>query len=368
MKILYILNIPSPYRVAYLEELGKHCDLTVLFEKAASDERDSLWSDYSFKNFKGIIMRGMKIRVDSSFCPSVIRYLKKDVYDAIICGNVASFTGMLAIQYMRWKKIPYWLEADGAYAGSGKGIKESIKKHFIRDATGYFSTADETDGYFLMYGAKKERIYRYPFTSIYAKDIFPYVSSAEEKRSLREKWNVTEEKVILAVGPFVHRKGFDLLIPVAKDLCENTGIYIIGGAPTPEYEELVRNNNNIGAKIHFCGFKNKQELREFYRLSDVFCLPTREDIWGLVINEAMACGLPVVTTKRCIAGSVLVKDGENGYLVDVDDEKQLTDALKNILSDDNVIHSAGRHSIRRIQDYTLENMASTHIAILASNT
>ena len=52
--------------------------------------------------------------------------------------------------------------------------------------------------------------------------------------------------------------------------------------------------------------------------SDLFVLPTREDIWGLVINEAMSFGLPIITTRKCIAGTELITDGENGYLLEAD--------------------------------------------------
>ena len=57
--------------------------------------------------------------------------------------------------------------------------------------------------------------------------------------------------------------------------------------------------------------------------ADVFVMPTREDIWGLVINEAMAYGLPVVSTDKCIAALELVKNGRNGYIIPPNQPKEI---------------------------------------------
>ena len=77
MRILWITNIPSPYRVDFFNELGKSVDLTVLFERANASDRDSAWQDCKFENFTGIIMRGLSYASDSAFCPGVIRELKR---------------------------------------------------------------------------------------------------------------------------------------------------------------------------------------------------------------------------------------------------------------------------------------------------
>ena len=95
---------------------------------------------------------------------------------------------------------------------------------------------------------------------------------------------------------------------------------------------------------------------------DVFVLPTREDIWGLVINEAMAYGLPIVTTDRCVAGVELVENGVNGYVVPVEDETALADSLKRVLSGDTA--AMGSASLEKIRGYTIENMAKAHVAFL----
>ena len=77
IEVLWITNIPSPYRVDFFEGLGKKVVLTVLFEKSKSDERDDSWIQDSFNNFNAIIFNGINIRTDSSFNFKIRKYLKK---------------------------------------------------------------------------------------------------------------------------------------------------------------------------------------------------------------------------------------------------------------------------------------------------
>jgi hypothetical protein len=94
MKILWLTNIPSPYRVDFFNELGKYCQLTVLFERRASAERDESWKKFNAENFESIFLKGKNIGVAEAFCPSVKQYLKKDVYDHIVVTNFSDLTGM----------------------------------------------------------------------------------------------------------------------------------------------------------------------------------------------------------------------------------------------------------------------------------
>ena len=213
-KILYITTIPSPYRVAYFNELGKKCDLTVLFEKAGSDERDAVWRQYKFDNFKGIILPGKKLSVNTAFCPTILKYLKI-TWDEIVCCDVSTLTGMLAIQYMKLKKIKYWIEGDGAFAKSGKGFKEQVKKHFISGAYGYFSTSKLHDEYYVTYGAAMNKIRRYMFSSVVDSRIINLgngeVSQQIEKRDTlriqarRELGMEENDIIVLTIGQFIHK-------------------------------------------------------------------------------------------------------------------------------------------------------------------
>ena len=92
-------------------------------------------------------------------------------------------------------------------------------------------------------------------------------------------------------------------------------------------------------------------------------LPTKSDVWGLVINEAMAQGLPVVTTDGCVAGVELIENGVNGYIVPVDDNEALTEAIAKTLRGD--YRQMGRQALETIRPYTIENMVKAHVEIFS---
>ena len=366
-KILYITTIPSPYRVAYFNELGKKCDLTVLFEKSESDERDATWKQYSFVNFKGIVLPGKRLSVNTAFCPSILKYLKIS-WDEIVCCDVSTLTGMLAIQYMKIKKIKYWIEGDGAFAKSGKGCKEKIKRHFISGAHGYFSTSKLLDEYYATYGADVNKIKRYMFSSILNCKIIDLGGGAvaqqiEKRESLRIKarreLEIDENNIIiLTVGRFIHIKGFDILLHAAKLLDQKLNFYFVGGLPTDEYQTICTNDKL--KNVYFEGFKDSNTLAKYYMAADMFVLPTRADVWGLVINEAMAYALPVITTTKCIAGLEMVKDKINGYLVEPDNAVDLADRINKLAISRDLRNRFAINAKNTGKLYTIESMVESH--------
>lgn len=357
-KLLMLSNIPSPYMVDYLNELGKLCDVTAIFEKESSSIRDKSWKDYNFKNFKGIILKGINIKVsddDAAISPSVISYLKKDTYDYIVVGNPCTPTGMIAIFYMKLKKIPYCIQSEGGFAKDGKGFKENLKKKIFKDAHMYLSTGDIGDDYFVKYGANKDRIFRFPFSSLYDKDILENIISEKDKVKFKEELNITYKKIVISVGNFIERKGFEGLIKSFKGIDKQYGLYIIGGKPSEEYLNICKENNLDN--VHFIDFVDRETIAKYYMASDVFALNTLYDTWGLVINEAMSYGLPVITTNECYAGLTLIKDNENGYIVKPNDIKELNNKIDLLLKNYDLRKSMGEKNLAIAKEYTLENMA-----------
>lgn len=363
MKILFYTNIPSPYRVDFFNELGKYCELTVLFETGNSTERDKTWEQFEFKNFKGIILRGKRTSVDSAFCPGIVKYLKKNTFDHIFVAVIASLTAILAVSVLKAKRISYYYEGDGGFVGSTKGIKAAIKKMVISNAKLCFSTSSEFDRYCLTYGARRENIVRYPFSSVKEEDVLQEELTETEKNELKNQYGVVEPMAVISVGQMIQRKGFDLLLEVSKDLPEYVGIYIVGGEPT---EELLQyKEQNKLQHVHFVDFMPHERLIGFYRAMDIFVLFTREDIWGLVINEAMANGLPVISTDRCLAAVELIQKDYNGILVPVNGKAEMKNALLYLCENKEVRREMARNAALTIKkDSTIEAMVSAHMRIL----
>ena len=366
MKILFLTNVPSPYRVDFFNEFGKYCDLTVLFEKTTSDERDSSWKNYKFENFTGVFLRGVSVSTDTAICFEVNKYVSKGDFDYIICSNFMSPTGILAIMKMKCKKVSYFLEADGGIAKDGKGFKERLKKKVISNAAGYFSSSDVCDNYFIAYGADKEKLHRYPFTSLSDKDVLTTPLSAAEKKDLRRKLDLKEDHIVISVGRFSYLngygKGYDTLFKVCEKLPENIGVYVIGDEPTEEFVKW-RETKNLKC-LHFVPFKLKDELFEYYRAADISVLLSRGEAWGLVINESMANGTPVIATDACVGALELINHKNNGYIVPVDSVEKAYECITDFFSSNDCQNVLSHNAIETIKNYTIENMANTHIRVL----
>lgn len=357
MKVLYLTNVPSPYRVEYFNSLSEECQLTVIYEKPASDERDKKWTSTKAGGYEVIFLRGISTGVDSSFSFEIIKYLNGN-YDVIVLCGISSPTEIIAIEYCKLKKKRYFLESDGGIAKSGKGLKEWVKKKIVAGASGYFSTCKRHDDYYMAYGAIKSNLYRYPFSSVLEKDLVKESISKDEKKQIRLRLGIKDDRVILSVGQFIYRKGFDVLLQSAAEL-PHCAFYIVGGEATIEYLNYVKTLDLHN--VFFYGFKTKEELKEYYDAADLFVLPTREDIWGLVVNEAMSRGLPVITTDNCNAGLEMIKDGINGFLIPTNDVTALSNSIKKYFDGDTI--EMAKSALETAKNYTIEKMVYRHIEV-----
>lgn len=357
MKVLYITTVPTPYKVDFFEELGKLCELTVLFENETVSYRADGWMKNSFTNFRGFFLKGIKIK-DIKISLEIKKFIKKEKYDSIVIGVYSTISQMIVQQFMINHKIKYIISSDGGIKKEDSGIKHFIKKHFISSASAWLSTGKITTNYLKYYGANLKNIYVYPFTSVSENDILEKPLSSREKEIYRIKLGIKENKVVLSVGQFIYRKGYDNLLKTCKNLDKNIGIYIVGGKPTEEYIQMQRELNLTN--VYFVDFMKKEQLADYYKAADLFVLPTREDIWGLVINEAMAYGLPVITTNKCVAGMEMIN--ENGKICNVDADwvKEITELITNKNRG-----MMAEKSIEIIKQYSIENMARLHYDIFS---
>ncbi|WP_278848002.1 glycosyltransferase family 4 protein [Megamonas hypermegale] len=364
MKVLFLTNIPAPYRLKFFSLLGEFCDLTVIYELEYSTMRNNKWNEQVKKTFKEIYLNAKRVEASSGFSFDIIKYLKKD-YDFIIVGTHMTPIARIAMLYMRLMNIPYIFNLDGAmcYPLNKMGkIGWFLRKFLLYDGAKYYiTTTNEAINYLTYFNIDKNKILKYKFSSIMEKDVIDNIIEKEEKICIRKKLGIIENKVLISVGQFIPRKGFDVILKAKKYLPDDVGVYLIGGEITEEYRALIE---QYGLKnIHFISFKTKLELEEFYKAADIFILPTRHDEWALVVNEAIAKGLPVITTNRCGAGLEIIKDYKNGFLINVDDVKDLANKVEIILDDEYLCKKINKNNLKLAKKYTIENMVKEHLEI-----
>jgi glycosyltransferase involved in cell wall biosynthesis len=359
-KVLFLTNYPSPYRVQFFDELAKYMDVTVLFSERKEDKthRSADWYIAGEGRFHSVQLNRTAMIRGRDLCLDVTGWLKKE-WDAIVLCGYASPTIMVAMAWLRAHKIPFYMEVDGGLVRPDSGLKYRFKKLLVSSASDWISSGRETTRYLTHYGAKEDRVHHYPFTSLWAKEILPQAPSAEEKLALREKLGMQEAKIALYVGRFDPKKGMEDLLRSVPNLDGDIGVYFVGGQPGEDHLAFCRETGIQNA--HFVGFQKKEELADYYKAADVLVLPTWSDVWGLVVNEAMAFGLPVITTDRCVAGMELVENGVTGYIVPIRDEKALTESINTLLRQDYRVMGAA--ALEAIRPYTVENMAKAHVEI-----
>lgn len=131
-----------------------------------------------------------------------------------------------------------------------------------------------------------------------------------ERKYIRQSFGIEEnEFVILFVGSGFERKGVKYLIEAAEKVEFPVTILIVGKGNPEKYKKYIKKQ-----KVIFCGTQKK--IEKFYAASDLFVFPTMYEPFGLVILEAMASGLPVITTKLCGASEIIVND-KTGFVVEV---------------------------------------------------
>lgn len=362
MKILFVTNFPSQYRVKFFNELGKVCDLTVAYERERALHRDEKWQGGKNESFAEIFLKLRPKGTSQSYGSAIAKLIKNQEYDSIIFGGYSSPAVMRAIAYCRRHKIRYYIEFDGCFNKKDAPVKRMLKKYLLKKAVGCFVTCKETRQYLHGMGIPDEKIFGYPFTSVCQRDILSVPSASAEKREIRRQLGLPDGILLISVGQFIHRKGFDVLLRALPRVERDVSVMIVGGEPTEEYLSLCEQEKLTNVK--FMPFLAQEELFRFYRCADVFVLPTREDVWGLVINEAMACGMPVISTDRCIAAEELIAPGRSGMIVPAENEEALAGAINTVLNCD--LAEMGKESLTVMREYTIEKMAQRHIEVLCA--
>lgn len=353
MNVVFLTNVSSPYRVEFFNELGKHCDLDVWYEYRSepTEKRDKSWEDDSAIHYRAVY-------------DFKLSRLKK--YDLVFICGFSTPKEMAAILYLKAIRKPYVMEIDGGFPDKVGFLKWCVKHILVGGATHYLSTGEAADQYLIYNGAKPERIVRYHFSSTTASQTLPEPISDTEKQQIRKELGLGDEYVLVYVGRFVQFKGVDVFLKAINRFQKNTAVYLIGGELTETYKTVIAEEKL--KNVHTIRFLRKDELKKWYLAADLMIFPSRNDIWGLVVNEAMAMGLPIVSSNRSVAALEMIENGVNGWIFEMDNAQELANCVNTYgeLTADQCKEMKKR-CIQVAKKYTIDAMVEDHVAFIHNN-
>lgn len=350
-KIVVITSNIAPYRLRWCEELSKFYEVEIVYTKDHDYERDDRWLQKSSDSCKIHKLNNPKDLYDP-VCFDVIDVIKKNKDALIIFDGYGPKTNLIGLTYCKMKGIETFTNVDGYALGEERSRLKDMIKNFVisKLCTNFFCSSDSTKKHLIECGANKDNIYVHNFSSICNDQIIDKPLTHKEKMAVRRKLNIdTDKPIVISVGAFIPRKRYEDLIKAIKKVKSDCELYLVGGKATEEYLRLADND----PRIHFVDFVLPSEVDEYYLASDLFVLPSQTDVWGLVLNEAMAKGLPVIASDNCVAAKSLI-DG-NGIEYRTGNVDQLIEAIDVCLDKDNNKRMSLR-SLEIIKDFTIENM------------
>jgi len=260
---------------------------------------------------------------------------------------------------VRRSRVLFWIESTAADR-SRRGGRELSKRILLRGAAGCVVPGRRAGEYCRRLGVPAERI----FTAPNAVDRSYFRSRAEEllprrgelRRELGVAGNATH---FLFVGRLVESiKGVAALIRAVAAVAEGgtpAELTVVGDGPDAgSYRTLA---GELGAPVRFLGTLDHDALCRCYAAADILVLPSRSEVWGLVLNEGMEFGLPLVVSDAVGAGPDLVHPGVNGRVVPAGDADALAEALVDLAADPEARHRMGRASRSIVEGYSPEGWA-----------
>jgi glycosyltransferase involved in cell wall biosynthesis len=339
VKVAVIHNTIAPYRHPLFEELAKRVELTVYYCAAKHASRAwDLWPrnyNYEYKILPRIPIKILSEEASLNF--SIIKEILRNRPDVMIIGGYVDPTMWLALFTAKLLKIPviYWTEGMKEPQTLLGALTRPIRILFVKKADAIIVPGKLSKQYVISLGANSDKVFIAP-NSI---DNNLFISLSQRflplKEKIKKELNLSNKIVILTVAQLIKRKGLEFLVQAYAMLereRKETALVIVGSGPLRQHlEELSKSLGVKNIKFIPTGLK-LEELVKLYCIADVFVLPTLEDIWGFVINEAMACGLPVISTTASQAAREMIHLGRNGYIVKPARADQLYLALKAVVS------------------------------------
>ena len=343
IRVAAVFPEPTPYRAPLLDRVASldEIDLTVIYA-APSVVSGRSWAVES--EHESVFLRGFRIpeadrlfRHDYPVTPGTVRALEQARPDVVVVSGWSTFAAQSAIAWCRFRRVPYVLVVEshdeGPRPGWRRTVKGTIVPPIVRGAAGVLVTGTLARRSMVERGAQLEQVRLFANTI----DVEAFGEQADRLASRRTELRAEvgagiDDVVVLSVARLGPEKAHDVLIQAAAETGDPRLVLVLVGEG-PERERLERLAAEAAARVVLLGDRPWEDIVESYVAADVFALLSERETWAVVVNEAAACGLPLVLSDRVGAAHDLLVDGENGFLVPAGDVGAVVNALRRLAAD-----------------------------------
>lgn len=271
--------------------------------------------------------------------PRLVAEIASRKYDAVLFmlgwGPRVAHLALAACVLFR---VPFMFYGDSSFPRPETTLRERLRAGVMRMlfglASAFMVSGKLNADYYAHYGADRRRFFLLPWAA--DNDRFTSACEGADRNAIRDRYGIARDRVVLLFSAkLVARKDPMALLRAFASLRhrDRASLVFMGdGVLRPELEAFVR--EHAVPHVHFIGFVNQREIPLCYAMADVFVLPSLFEPRGAVLNEAMACSLPVIVSDRCGSLGDIVQEGDNALVFPAGDVDALRDALDRLVSDD----------------------------------
>jgi glycosyltransferase involved in cell wall biosynthesis len=342
IRLVMVLPEPTPYRTGMLDRLAERpqLDLTAVYAARAVQQRAwgvDLRHRAVFVDGRRVRGAARVLRHDYPLSTGIFRALRDAHPQVVVVSGWSTFASQAAVAWCRRHRVPYVLLVESnereARPGWRRAVKSAVVPPVVRGAAEVLVVGSLARESMLARGVPPERISVVANTVDVARFGREAGELAGRREDLRRGVGLEEDDVaVLSVARLAREKGLDTLVRAVGAAGDTRLVLLLAGSG-PERERLASLAVELGVRLVLLPDVPWERVVERYVLADVFALLSRHEPWGVVVNEAAACGLPLVLSDRVGAASDLLEDGRNGALVSVDDVAAAAAALRALAAD-----------------------------------
>jgi glycosyltransferase involved in cell wall biosynthesis len=370
---------------AYLNR-DRSLDVTALYcsnfsLRGATDPgfgRPVTWDVDMLSGYRAVFLgKRAAIRTPGGFwslvCPEVWSEIAGGKYDAVVLHGYSYAVNVLALLAAKVHGVPVLMRSE-----THLGLHRATWRRRLRDLVlgvgyrfidGFLAIGTLNRSYYRALGVPERRIFDVP----YAVDNDRFIASATVSRGARDETRrryglPLDTPVVLYASKLMPRKHpadmIRAIVSLRAKHIDASLLFVGAGEMEGELSLLAR---SFGlSNVIFAGFVNQTELPRIYAAADIFVLPSENEPWGLVVNEVMCAGLPVIVSEEVGCAADLVRSGENGYLVKTGDVPALASALEMLLQNQDERRRMGAASLDIIRGWGYQRCRTGILSALSA--